>query len=60
MSTTSSTRKTVFLALGSLATIAGIGLGIGGGALVWAHNTHRDSVGFYSTSPNGSTPRPSP
>jgi len=51
--TTAATRnqtKTAFLVLGSLATLTGIGLGIGAGALVWAHNTHRDSAGYYSTS----------
>jgi hypothetical protein len=49
-STTSSTTKTAFLVLGSMATLTGVGLGIGGGALVWAHNTHRDAAGYYSTS----------
>ena len=33
-----------------MATLAGIGLGTGGGALVWAHTTQRDSAGYYSTS----------
>jgi hypothetical protein len=43
-------RKTTILVVGSLATIAGLGLGIAGGALVWAHNTQRDAGGYYSTS----------
>jgi hypothetical protein len=50
MTTRSSTTKTVLLALGSMAVLVGVGSGIGGGALVWAHNTQRDSAGFYSTS----------
>jgi hypothetical protein len=45
-----SNRQTAFIVLGSLATFVGIGLGIGGGALVWAHNTHRDAGGYFSTS----------
>jgi hypothetical protein len=45
-----SNRQTALIVLGSMATFTGIGLGIGGGALVWAHNTHRDSGGYYNTS----------
>ena len=45
-----SSTKTAYLVLGTLATITALGMGIGGGALVWAHNTQRDDAGFYSTS----------
>ena len=53
MATRRSSTQTAFLVLGSMATLAGIGLGIGGGALVWAHTTQRDSAGYYSTSAEG-------
>jgi hypothetical protein len=36
-----------------MAVLVGMGSGIGGGALVWVHNTQRDSAGFYSTSAEG-------
>ena len=49
MNTRSST-GTAALVVGSLAAFAGMGLGIAGGALVWAHSTQRDSAGYYSTS----------
>lgn len=55
MATRRSSTQTAFLVLGSMATLAGIGLGIGGGALVWAHTTQRDSAGYYSTSAEAST-----
>jgi hypothetical protein len=45
-----SSTKTAYLVLGSLAAITGLGMGIGGGALVWAHTTQRDDAGYYSTS----------
>lgn len=50
MTRRSSTTRTVFVVVGSLAVLLGFGLGIGGGTLVWAQTTQRDSAGFYSTS----------
>ena len=50
MSGRSSTTRTVFLIVGSLAVLLGLGMGTAGGVLVWAHTTQRDSAGFYSTS----------
>jgi hypothetical protein len=45
-----SSTKTALLVIGSLASCAGVALGIAGGALVWAHSTQRDAAGYYSTS----------
>jgi hypothetical protein len=42
--------RTAFLVGGLFAASVGLGSGIAGGALVWAHSTQRDSAGFYSTS----------
>ncbi|MCA1692325.1 MAG: hypothetical protein LC733_09050 [Actinobacteria bacterium] len=50
MRTRSTTTRNVFLVIGSLSVLLGLGLGVGGGTLLWAHNTQRDSAGFYSTS----------
>jgi hypothetical protein len=45
-----SSNRTAFLVLGSLGACAGVAMGIGGGALVWAHTTQRDAAGYYATS----------
>ena len=50
MNTRNSTARTVALVIGSLAVLFGVCLGVGAGTLVWAHNTQRDSAGFYTTS----------
>ena len=50
MNTRSNAARTAFLLGGMFAATVGIGAGIGGGALVWAHSTQRDAAGFYSTS----------
>ena len=42
--------KIALVVIGSLAALVGLGLLAGGGALVWAHTSARDSSGFYSTS----------
>ena len=42
--------KIVLLVLGSLAALVAFGLTAGGGVLVWAHGTQRDSAGYYATS----------
>jgi hypothetical protein len=36
--------------LGAFAALIGLGLGAGGGVLLWAHGTQRDADGFYTTS----------
>ncbi len=41
--------KTALLIVGVLLALVGVGLVIGGGALVWVHATERDSNGYYST-----------
>ena len=50
MTTQSSTTKTVAIVTGSLLAFVGVSLGIGGGAAIWAHNTQRDSAGYFATS----------
>ena len=50
MKTRTNATRTAFLISGLFAASIGIGAGVGGGALVWAHSTQRDSAGFYSTS----------
>ena len=42
--------KVVLLVVGCLAALVSIGLVIGGGGLIWAHATQRDSSGYFSTS----------
>lgn len=41
--------QVVLIVAGVLAALVGFALMLGGGALVWAHTTQRDSAGFYST-----------
>ena len=50
MKTRTNATRTAFLLGGMFAASVGLGSGIAGGALVWAHSTQRDSAGFYSTS----------
>jgi hypothetical protein len=41
--------KIVLIVMGGLLSLLGIGFVGGGGTLVWAHTTQRDSSGFYNT-----------
>lgn len=50
MKTRTNATRTAFLLSGMVAASVGLGSGIAGGALVWAHSTQRDDAGFYSTS----------
>jgi hypothetical protein len=45
------TSRIVLVVVGVLAGLLGMGLLVGGGALVWAHTTQRDADGFYTTEP---------
>ena len=53
MNPSTSTSKTVLFSAGVLGSILATAIGIGGGALSWAHATQRDGAGFYSTSAKG-------
>jgi hypothetical protein len=50
MKTRTNGSRTALLVGGALSAFVGLGAGIGGGALVWAHSTQRNADGFYATS----------
>jgi hypothetical protein len=45
--------RLVAIIVGSLCVLIAIGLLVGGGTLLWAHQTQRDTAGFYSTRAHG-------
>jgi hypothetical protein len=48
--------RILLIVFGSLATVIAIGLLVGGGFLLWVHETKRDADGFYTTRTDLSTP----
>ena len=53
MNPRTSTTNTVMFSAGVLGALVATAMGIGGGALTWAHATQRDGTGYYSTSAKG-------
>ena len=43
-------KRIVLLVVGSLLALVGLGAALGGGALLWAHQTQRDADGYFTTS----------
>jgi hypothetical protein len=41
--------RVVLLIAGALVALVGLGVTLGGGALLWAHGTQRDAAGYYTT-----------
>jgi hypothetical protein len=43
--------RVALVVIGALVALIGFATALGGGVMIWAHATQRDSAGFYTTSP---------